>query len=789
MCSATLLLATLLAPLATVDILRAQEAAADDPAAQRAEAAYQFALGKMQVEEGDYVTALRTYETALALDDDDPYARVELARFHLYLAQISRDTDRRFDHLRQAADHAARALQLAPDNADVLRAQAQIHLQLVERQTSSLATAEQAFGRLRSLVPGDLQVLLSLGQIYLWKQEFSRAQDVLDEAAAYHPGHRMMQTMRLDATLGARDYDAADGVLEAILETDPGDFDNRLRLADLRAGRGDAAGAVAVLRAAPGDQASRDALRQRLADQLHALGENTEALALLDALPASVADTGNLRWLRARVLTGLLEDDDAIEILRPLVVGRPDNAAVDAGAVDRALWLARLYERVGRFDEARGALAPLVERADTPATRARLDLALSGIDERAGDADAAVARLQDAIAAQADSQRLPALVRKLADILQRDDRVDEAARWLDESASRLAAAGATGEALSLQVRRLDLLARSARWDALEAGLDSLPSDAGPELATVERLLRARVHAKRDGTIGMATASALLRPTAEDRAADRVEALVAARVQLLYERGDSDEAAAVLAPYLAEDASEAARYFAIQLMQQGERYVEVIPHVERLAADLAPAVQPVDVEAAAAADDEVPAAADDAPDALAAGVERPSYDDVRFLLAAAYERAGRFDDAVRTFRALLDDRPRYHAAANYLGYMWADANVELDAALALLRRAVMLNPDSGAYLDSLGWVHYRRGDYVEARRYLEWAAALVPGDPTVQEHLGDLYVAIGQARLAAERYRLALDREPDDADALRRKLDALGSASTASHANALPGQGL
>jgi tetratricopeptide (TPR) repeat protein len=93
--------------------------------------------------------------------------------------------------------------------------------------------------------------------------------------------------------------------------------------------------------------------------------------------------------------------------------------------------------------------------------------------------------------------------------------------------------------------------------------------------------------------------------------------------------------------------------------------------------------------------------------------------------------------------------------------------------------VALDPDNGAYIDSLGWAHYQLGEYDEARRYLERAAGLVPRDATVVEHLGDLYQALGEVERARDLYRRALDLaglDGENAEQLRRKLARLEGGS-------------
>lgn len=150
----------------------------------------------------------------------------------------------------------------------------------------------------------------------------------------------------------------------------------------------------------------------------------------------------------------------------------------------------------------------------------------------------------------------------------------------------------------------------------------------------------------------------------------------------------------------------------------------------------------------------------------------------FLLGAAEERTGDAPGAAATFLRLLEMQPDHAPALNYLGYMWADRGENLDRALEMVEKAVEIDPHNGAYIDSLGWVQYRLGKYAEAREHLEEAARLVPGDPVVYEHLGDVYTALGERGKAAEFYRRALQvaAEAGDQDVdlkmVRRKLEQL-----------------
>ena len=91
---------------------------------------------------------------------------------------------------------------------------------------------------------------------------------------------------------------------------------------------------------------------------------------------------------------------------------------------------------------------------------------------------------------------------------------------------------------------------------------------------------------------------------------------------------------------------------------------------------------------------------------------------------------------------------------------------------MIERAAEAKPDSGYIIDSLGWGLYTLGRYEESVGHMEHAAELMPVDPTVNDHLGDVYWAVGRHMEARFQWTRALsfDPEPEAADRIRRKLN-------------------
>lgn len=161
--------------------------------------------------------------------------------------------------------------------------------------------------------------------------------------------------------------------------------------------------------------------------------------------------------------------------------------------------------------------------------------------------------------------------------------------------------------------------------------------------------------------------------------------------------------------------------------------------------------------------------------------KPEEVDLRFQLGSAYERTGDRKKAEEAFLAVLAKTPDHAPTLNYLGYMWAENNVNLERAEEMLTRAVGQEPENGAYVDSLGWVYYRLGNLEMAEKYLTEATRLTPRDSTVHEHLGDVLAKRGDRDRALQSYRTAitLDPESKDVEKIRTKIAELERKSQTS----------
>src|SRR5580704_14087202 len=153
--------------------------------------------------------------------------------------------------------------------------------------------------------------------------------------------------------------------------------------------------------------------------------------------------------------------------------------------------------------------------------------------------------------------------------------------------------------------------------------------------------------------------------------------------------------------------------------------------------------------------------------------------IYFLRGALAERQKHYDSAEEEFRKILAIDSNNSMTLNYLGYMLGDRGVKLDDALSMVQKAVQLEPQNGAYLDSLGWVYFKMGQYALAEANLRKASERIGQDPQVHDHLGELFEKTGRLKMAAGQWEQSLqeyartvpaDAEPGDVNKVQKKLD-------------------
>lgn len=135
----------------------------------------------------------------------------------------------------------------------------------------------------------------------------------------------------------------------------------------------------------------------------------------------------------------------------------------------------------------------------------------------------------------------------------------------------------------------------------------------------------------------------------------------------------------------------------------------------------------------------------------------------YFRAACLQVIDRWEDAEAELQEAVRIAPDQAAPMNDLGYGWIDRGERIEEGFDLVRRATELDPSRGAYVDSLGWAHYRMANFDAAVVALERAVELSPGNATINFHLGDAYWQVGRRLEAGFQWRRALDLDPDPAE--------------------------
>ena len=112
-------------------------------------------------------------------------------------------------------------------------------------------------------------------------------------------------------------------------------------------------------------------------------------------------------------------------------------------------------------------------------------------------------------------------------------------------------------------------------------------------------------------------------------------------------------------------------------------------------------------------------------------------DLLYRRGGSYERIGKYETADKDFLYSLKLDPNDAYVLNYLAYSWLERNYKIDNAIEMLEKAYSLENDDPYIIDSIGWAYYLTKDYSKAEKFLKRAVLLMPDDPIVNDHYGDI----------------------------------------------------
>jgi tetratricopeptide (TPR) repeat protein len=154
-------------------------------------------------------------------------------------------------------------------------------------------------------------------------------------------------------------------------------------------------------------------------------------------------------------------------------------------------------------------------------------------------------------------------------------------------------------------------------------------------------------------------------------------------------------------------------------------------------------------------------------------KNPNDDAMIFALATIYEKKGEWQKAVDRLKPVVERHPDNAQALNFMGYTIATNGGDLDEAEKYVKRALDEKPDSPAFLDSLGWIQFKKNKLDDAADLLERAVDGSPDEVTLLEHLGEVSLKLGRKPRAQECFTRAIElltANPDDAERPSQKSD-------------------
>ncbi|HUX09789.1 MAG TPA: tetratricopeptide repeat protein [Terriglobia bacterium] len=594
--------------------------------------------------------------------------------------------------------------------------------------------------------PGSLFLRVQLAGLY-WR--VSRVQDAIDEAQSVlkvNPNdveaHRLLAHVYLSSlggsTPGASSHDAIERTIaefETVYRLDPSDSESALMLGRLYKANNEPQKAEAIFEKVLSENPDSRHVLVNLTQLYFDQGDYNKIISLLENIPDSKMDPA-LLYLLGSAYTQNRNFDKAEVVFKKALAGEPDS-----GDIRRAYAESLIAQ--GKMDEARAQLQEIV-KSDPQAPMSYVRLAQ--LDRQMGNFDAARKELEQARNLAPDNLEIPYQEAVLEDTLGNEPKaislLEEVLKKTQKPDGKYNPAEANNRAVYLQ--RLGTIYRSEEeYDkALEVfqSIVALGSDQAPR---GESLIVETLQLNHQNRKAIEEADAALKKYPKNRE------LLMQRAALLGLEGHRDEAVSQLQKMLTGNPDDRDVYLAIaQIYSQAKIYPKAEEAIQKAIS-------------------------------LSNSLDDQEY--ARFMLGSVYERQKKYDLAEEQFRKVLEVDPLNDAAANYLGYMLADRGVRLEESIKYIKDALKIEPNNGAYLDSLGWAYHKMSRNDMAQGSLEKAVKLIPNDPTIREHLGYVYLALGEKVKALQEWEQALkfshkaqssDFSPQQAAKLRKQVDHL-----------------
>jgi tetratricopeptide (TPR) repeat protein len=597
--------------------------------------------------------------------------------------------------------------------------------------------------------PDSLFLRTELAELYSLSghtaEGISEAEDVLKKDPDYPDAHRLLSRIyyhNLDTGQGgsgvAKESLAKAIVhLEALMRVDPSDTDSILLLGHLyRVNNQPQKAEEAFRKVLQTDPDSKVGLAN-LSEIYIQDGDFDQAIETLSKIPEGDMDS-QLSGMLAYAYSQTQQYDKAIDIYQKVLAQDSDNNNIRR-------YYAEALLSSGKNEAAREELQKIIKTEPEDGLSYKR---LAMIDREEGRFDDARQELEKAKSLSTDDMEIPYQQAQLEATVGNNDKAIEILKDLVKQSERPEGKYTVPEAnnRALFLERLGLVYRDESKYPQAMDVFKQIQALGPlqepraELLIIETLRQEHQPEK-----AMAEADTAVKnyPKNQD--------LVITRATMMGEAGRVDEGVAQLKALLSNRPIDRSIYVSIaQIYLQARRFEDAEKAIQK-ALDLSP--NPEDQEFAL------------------------------FVQGSIFERQKKYDQAEQTFKRVLSVDPLNSSASNYLGYMLADRGIRLDESLKYIQKALSLEPGNAAYLDSLGWAYFKMGRYDLAENPLEKAAVRIQNDPTIHEHLGNLYLRQGKTGRAEEEWQRALkewpdavssDFDSDQAKQLQKQLDELKS---------------
>jgi tetratricopeptide (TPR) repeat protein len=591
--------------------------------------------------------------------------------------------------------------------------------------TGQVDEAVAAFRRAAAIDPASADIPAELAGLFARQGRFDDARQSAEHALTLDPAnvdaHRVLGSIFAavaDADVKVPDVTAESARAKAIEHLEKG----RRRPADVDVGVDMTLGRLYL-----SARRAEDAVRvfKRVIEQQPEVAEASVLLAraesaagrperAVEALETAAEDN-------PRLLNSLAELYERQQRWREAASAYQRLSAMTPGSVDtRIRWASALLQTddTAAVTEARDLLRRV---AETGVTEPRALYLLAGAERRLKNYEAAEVTARKLMATSPD---LPSGPFALAQVYEDQRRFAAAADLLSPVVARYADSAEPPRELMTIAAHLGFAELQAgRPDAALAAFETARSLSGGTAGFETAVIQAHMLARRyDKAADLARGARIARP--DDLRYAQLEARALARA------GRGDRAVVVMRDALGAHGSNVQAHLTLaEVLQEARRNAEA------------------DAVLATAAE------------------QFPSDLSVPFQRGALLEQRRDYAGAEAAFKLVLEKDPLHAPALNYLGYMLADRTERLDEAVSLIERALSVDPDNGAYLDSLGWAYFRQKKFEKAEPLLTRAAEQSPGNSVIQDHLGDLMWAMGRRREAADAWRRALS---GDGESIERR---------------------